>query len=61
LVAIGKPTLSKAGTGRLTVKLTAAGRKLLRTAKKMRLTAEASFTPARGAKVATTRAIALKR
>ncbi|MGO9899079.1 MAG: InlB B-repeat-containing protein [Solirubrobacteraceae bacterium] len=47
LIATGKLTLSKAGTGKLTVKLTAAGHKLLKKANslKLKLTGQSTFTP----------------
>jgi hypothetical protein len=46
LVAKGQLSFTAAGTGKLKVKLTAAGRKLLVKAKHLRLTARGTFTPA---------------
>jgi hypothetical protein len=45
LVAQGQTSFAAAGTGTLTVKLTAAGRKLVKHAKHIRLTSKGSFTP----------------
>jgi Bacterial Ig-like domain (group 3) len=55
LVASGQMTFSAAGTGRIKVKLTAVGKRLLKHAKRLRLTARAVFTPPGGAGVGTTK------
>jgi hypothetical protein len=50
-IGAGEATATVAGTRTVTVKLSAAGRKLLKAARKITLTAKATFTPARaGAK-----------
>jgi hypothetical protein len=61
LVASGRLTLASAGTGKLEVKLTAAGQALLKHAKHLELTAKGSFTPIGGTTVTATRAFSLKR
>ena len=45
IVAIGTHSFSKAGTGKLKIKLTSAGRKLLKHSKKLNLTAVGTFRP----------------
>jgi len=45
LVASGKLTFSGAGTGRFKIRLTAAGRRLLKHAKQVKLEAKGTFTP----------------
>jgi hypothetical protein len=59
LVATGRLTFAVAGTGQLRVKLTAAGRRLLKHAKHLKLTAGGTFTPTGKPAVATTRAFTL--
>jgi len=44
LVATGKRTFSKAGSGKVKIKLTKAGKKLLKHSKKLKLTAKGTFT-----------------
>ena len=46
LVAAGRLRFAVAGTRRITLKLTTAGRRLLRRRERIRLTAKGSFTPA---------------
>ncbi|MFZ1153929.1 MAG: hypothetical protein WAN93_03380 [Solirubrobacteraceae bacterium] len=48
LVAAGKLVFPAAGTGRLTVKLTAQGKRLLRHVRRVRLTAKGTFVPRSG-------------
>jgi hypothetical protein len=55
LVASGQMTFSAAGTGKLKVRLTAAGRKLLKHAKQLKLTVEGVFAPGSGASVSVTK------
>ena len=45
LVAVGKVKFTRAGSAKLTIKLTKAGRRLLRDAKRLNLTAHGAFTP----------------
>jgi hypothetical protein len=45
LVAVGKVKFTRAGNAKLTIKLTKAGRRLLREAKRATLTANGAFTP----------------
>jgi hypothetical protein len=47
LVAVGKVKFTRAGTAKLTIKLTRAGRRLLRAAKRLKLTAGGTFAPSR--------------
>ena len=61
LVAAGQRTFSAAGTATLKIKLTAAGRSLLKHAKQVKLTAKGTFTPSGTTPVATTRTFVLKR
>jgi hypothetical protein len=61
LIATGKLTLSKAGTGKLTVKLTVAGRKLLAKANSLKLTGRGTFTPANQPAVSTTKTFTLRK
>jgi hypothetical protein len=62
-VGAGEKTAAAAGPSTVTVKLSAAGRKLLKAARKIALTVKATFTPARaGAKPQTASAgVTLKR
>jgi hypothetical protein len=61
LIATGTATAGQAGNVKLTVKLTRAGRTRLRHARRLKLTARATFTPAGGAAVTATARFALKR
>ena len=61
LVATGQRTFSAAGTATIKIKLTAAGRSLLRHAKQLKLTAKGTFTPSGTTPVTTTRTFVLKR
>ncbi|MGH9570030.1 MAG: hypothetical protein ACRD4F_10335, partial [Candidatus Angelobacter sp.] len=45
LVAVGRLVLSGAGEGKLNIKLTAGGRKLLKHTKKVKLIVKGTFTP----------------
>jgi DNA-binding beta-propeller fold protein YncE len=60
LVAAGRRTFVAAGTATITIKLTAAGKRLLKHAKKLKLTAKGSFTPTGKAPITTTKAFVLK-
>lgn len=60
LVASGKLTFSGAGTGKLNIRLTAAGKRLLKHAKRLKLTAKGTFTPSGGAAASTTKKFLLK-
>jgi hypothetical protein len=59
LVARGALTLKTAGTGRLRVKLTARGRRLLAGSRRPKLVAQVTFTPAGALPIATTHGFAL--
>jgi hypothetical protein len=59
LVALGRVTFLAAGTGKIKVGLTAAGKRLLKHAKRLRLTAKGVFTPLGQAPVTADRGIAL--
>jgi hypothetical protein len=61
LIATGTATASQPGNVKLTVKLTRAGRTRLRHARRLKLTARATFTPAGGAAVTATATFTLKR
>jgi hypothetical protein len=61
LVASGQMTFSAASTVKIKVKLTAAGRKLLKHAKQVRLTAKGVFTTAGKAPVSVTKTVLLRR
>jgi hypothetical protein len=61
LVAAGKRTFSAAGTATIKIKLTAAGKRLLKHAKKLKLTAKGTFTPTGKAPITATRTFVLKR
>ena len=61
LVASGKLTFSAAGTAKVKIKLTAAGKSLLRHAKQIKLTVKGTFTPTGKAPVSALRAFTLKR
>ncbi|MGC2375540.1 MAG: Ig-like domain-containing protein [Solirubrobacteraceae bacterium] len=61
LVASGKVTFQAAGTGKLNLRLTSAGRRVLRHAKRMTLTAKGTFAPRSGAIVNVATGFTLKR
>lgn len=60
LVASGQVSVSVAGTAAVKVKLTAAGKNLLKHASRLKLTAKATFTPTGQAATVTTKAFSLK-
>jgi len=60
LVAQGRMTFSVAGSSKVKIGLTSLGRRLLRHAKRLTLTAEAGFVPVGGAAVSETRAIVVR-
>jgi hypothetical protein len=51
LVASGQMTFSGASAGKVKIRLTAAGRKLLKNAKRLKLEAKGVFTPKAGASI----------
>jgi hypothetical protein len=61
LIASGRHTFHGAGRATITMKLTAAGRRLLRHAKRLGLTAKGTFTPAPDAPVRAARGFTLRR
>jgi hypothetical protein len=61
LIAAGRHRFAAAGSTAFKVRLTAAGRKQLRHAKRLRLTAKGTFTPASGAPVTASRRFTLRR
>lgn len=61
LVASGKLTFPGAGTARIRIKLTVAGKRLLKHAKQLTLTAEGIFTPIGSPLVSARRTFVLKR
>ena len=61
LVGAGRTTFSKAGTSRITIRLTADGKRLLTDAKRITLTARCTFTPAASSAVIATRTFTLTR
>jgi hypothetical protein len=61
LVASANVVLHKAGKATIKVSLTGKGRKLLKHAKRIKLIAKATFTPAGGTATSTTKTITLKR
>ncbi len=61
LVGAGKLSFSTAGTGRLLIRLTAAGRRLLRHSRRVSLTETSSFTPTGKIAIAKQRPFTLKR
>lgn len=61
LLAKGSVTVSKAGKHKLRIKLTAAGRRLLKHVKRVRLTSRATFKPAGKRAVTTTKKFTLRR
>jgi hypothetical protein len=61
LVGAGQRTFSAAGTAMIKIKLTAAGRSLLKHATQVKLTAKGTFTPTGKAAITATRTFVLKR
>ena len=61
LVAVGQASFAAAGTSKLKVKLTLAGKRLLRHGRSLKLTAKGVFTPSGEAPVTATKAFVLKR
>ncbi len=61
LVASGQRSFSAAGTAKIKIKLTAAGKRLLKHAKKLKLTAKGTFTPTGKTPITTTKVFVLKR
>ena len=61
LVASGERTFSAAGTAKITLKLTTAGKLLLKHARHLQLTAKCAFTPTGEAPVEVKRAFSLRR
>jgi len=61
LVAHGRAAFSVAGAGKIKVSLTGAGRRLLASAKELKLTAGVQFTPTAHPPISTTRTVSLKR
>jgi hypothetical protein len=59
LVASGQATFSAAGTGKLRIKLTAVGKRLLKHAKSLKLTAKGVFTPTGGPPVSAVMTLAV--
>jgi hypothetical protein len=60
LVAFGKLTFPNSGSGSIKVRLTAAGKKLLKHANRLKLTAVGTFTPANLTPITATRTFVLK-
>jgi hypothetical protein len=61
VIATGRHVFARAGRAGVKIKLTAAGKRLLRYAKRLELTAKASFIPVGGPTVSVSKAITLKR
>jgi hypothetical protein len=61
LVASGKSRLATAGTAKVTMKFTAAGKALLRRSRSLHLSARSTFTPTAGDPTTATRSFVLKR
>ncbi len=61
LVASGKLTLAAAGAGRLKLQLTAAGRRVMRHNRRLKVMARGVFAPSNGVVVTTTGAVVLRR
>jgi hypothetical protein len=61
LIAGGRATAKQAGAGHVTLELTAAGRRQLARARRLKLPARATITPSGGAAVTATRTFSLKR
>jgi hypothetical protein len=61
LVATGRASFAAAGTGKLKVTLTAAGKRHLKAAKTLKLTAKGAFIPTTGTTVTTKKTFRLRR
>ena len=61
LVGMGERTFSAAGTATIKIKLTVAGRSVLKHTNKLKLTAKGTFTPAGKTKVSATNVFLLRR
>jgi alpha-tubulin suppressor-like RCC1 family protein len=61
LIASGQHTFSSAGTARIAVRLTAAGKRLLKHSTRLKLTTKGTFTPAGRSPVSVERAVVLTR
>jgi hypothetical protein len=61
IVAAGEASFAKAGVVKLTIKLTASGRRLLNKAKRLELTATATYTPSGAPAVTARRSFTLRR
>jgi hypothetical protein len=61
LVASGQTSFSKAGTAKIKMKLTSAGKNLLKNTKSLKLTAKGTFTPTGMAPIIATRTFVLRR
>ena len=61
LVASAQKTFTQAATTNITIKLTATGKRLLQHARRLQLTAKATFTPAGQRAITATKTFTLKR
>jgi hypothetical protein len=61
LVASGRKSFAKAGGAKMTIKLTSKGRKLLKHAKRLKLTGKGAFSVSGGGKVSARKTFTLKR
>jgi hypothetical protein len=61
LVASGRRSFAKAGAAKMTIKLTSKGRRLLKHAKRLKLSGKGAFSVAGGSKVSARRTFTLKR
>ena len=61
LVASGEVSFPAAGTGKLKLRLTAAGKRLLKKAKQLKLKAKGTFTPTGKAATVTTKTFSLNK
>jgi hypothetical protein len=59
LIASGQASFASAAAGKIKIKLTTAGKKLLKHAHSLKITAKATFTPTGGAAVSTRRSFTL--
>ena len=60
-MASGQRSFSAAGTAKIKIQLTAAGKRLLKHAKQLKLTAKGTFTPTGKTAITTTKVFVLKR
>jgi hypothetical protein len=61
LVAAGRLTFSAAGSAAMKIMLSAAGKRLLKRARQIKLTVKGTFTPTGGMAIAASRTLILKR